>query len=80
MGIIDEIYDMETTTRGSISRDVAITDKTKTTIIATMWSSEAENFKANIFDSIILRNSIVVEYQGIKKLNCLNGSLIWVNI
>lgn len=59
-------------------RELSITDANKEMLSINLWSTNAENFSVALFSAIVFRRAIVSEYDGIKKLNCISGTLIWV--
>ncbi len=77
LGILIQDHGVDTTSVGTIFRDILLTDDTKEQIMVTLWNTNAENFKCEKFDVIIVKNGTIIEYQGSKKLNCLSGSLVW---
>lgn len=60
-------------------RELALTDSSKSMVIVTLWNSHAENFKCEKFSVVVVRRGVVTEFEGKKKLNCVSGTLVWVN-
>lgn len=78
IGILVKDYGVETNKKGSIFRDLVLTDDTKEEIKVTLWSTIAEHFSCKDFSPIAIKRASIVEYNGENKLNCLGGTLIWV--
>lgn len=78
IGILVQDFGLDTNYRSTMMRDLAITERSKETIVATIWKNEAQNFIAERFTVIIIRRGQVVEYEGKRKINCLFGTLVWV--
>lgn len=59
-------------------RELALTNPSKAKVTITLWDVNAENFSVENFSSIVIRKAVVTEYEGIKKLNCISRTLVWV--
>lgn len=78
VGILVKDYGLERNTNDVSMRDLAITDRNKEMIVATLWASIAENFMATENTVIVIRKAVVAEFQEIKQINCTSGTLILV--
>lgn len=79
LGILVEDFGLDQISTGTKMRDICLTDKSKSNVLATLWSGEAVNFNCPKFSVIAIRKATLTEFEGQKKLNCLSQCLVWVN-
>lgn len=79
IGVLVKNFGLEKNWKGTSMRELALTDLNKNMLIITLWGLQAENFEADNFTIIVIRKGIVTEYEQKKKLNCISGTLVWVN-
>lgn len=77
-GVIVKNFGLEKNWKGTPMREFALTNERKENLVATLWGKQAENFLAELFSVIIIRRAFVTEFEGMKKLNCVSGTLVWV--
>lgn len=58
-------------------RELSLTDATRANFVITFWNLQSENLVAEHFSVIVVRNSIVREFQSKKKVNYISGTLVW---
>lgn len=69
---------MEKNHKGTLMRELDLTDASKTMLTITLWGANAEKFSSPKFTVLLIRRGTVREYDGQKKVSCLSGTLIWV--
>lgn len=78
IGILVKDFGLDKNYKNNIMRELAITDTTKEMLSVYLWSKTAENFSVENLSVIVIRRAVVTDYDGLKKLNCISGTLIWV--
>lgn len=78
VGIIVKDFGLEKNYKDVPMREIALTNPSKAKVTITLWDVNAEKFSVENFSSVVVRKAIVTEYEGIKKLNCIAGTLVWV--
>lgn len=80
MGVLVKDFGVNQKIIGTYFRDIFLTNNNSDMVMVTLYAEEAIQFNANEFSTIVIRKAIIDEIDGKKKLNCVNGTLVWVTI